>query len=443
MELEVGWFLGSGKGEGEGEEATVSSRSKAPMGSDDVEPHEAGHHPRQAAEYSRWMEMHTQQLAAIGLPLAYWPALYTAVSEQRFDAGSWVQFAMDEEGSLFVLANRDIETVATDSGNDGEPPGLMLFDHAWSFATLADARQSLYVVHDLLPRIHALLLPGVALEDAEGAEAAVQRVMQALPGRVGCYQAPPSPETDDSARGTTFFVLDEVGARLGLAEEPRRQVHQAQHAQHAQQAQMQARANQCARVGALASGLEPESESNGEQQAKDVERETVDEPEPVPNYECKPFFSINDGVGYSVAWPRSPVAVGDELVVSKTDSQTAWGRLSNSADSKPGLACEGPTAAEFDRFQTALVAQAQSAQLAGDMSVMTRAVDAAAHQPQFNERAAHVLTTAKVREFEQTGVVIIDCALQLDGGTGARSLRQELLAWTEKCVHLLVFGMPS
>ena len=69
------------------------------MGSDDVEPHEAGHHPRQAAEYSRWMEMHTQQLAAIGLPLAYWPALYTVVSEQRFDAGSWVQFAMDEEGS--------------------------------------------------------------------------------------------------------------------------------------------------------------------------------------------------------------------------------------------------------------------------------------------------------------------------------------------------------
>jgi hypothetical protein len=45
---------------------------------------------------------------------------------------------------LQVLASREIDPAASE--------GLMLLDHAWSFATLVDAEQSLAVVEGLLYR---------------------------------------------------------------------------------------------------------------------------------------------------------------------------------------------------------------------------------------------------------------------------------------------------
>lgn len=74
-------------------------------------------------DFPRWADAHKPQLSHMRLPEVYWRQLHVAVRERRFDAGSWVQFAMDEAGDLFVLASREIAPAS------GE--GLMLLDHAW------------------------------------------------------------------------------------------------------------------------------------------------------------------------------------------------------------------------------------------------------------------------------------------------------------------------
>ena len=45
-------------------------------------------------DFARWADLHSRQLAAMGLPDAYWRMLHASVREQRFDAGAWVQFAV-------------------------------------------------------------------------------------------------------------------------------------------------------------------------------------------------------------------------------------------------------------------------------------------------------------------------------------------------------------
>ena len=61
---------------------------------------------RKQDDFPRWAALHEPQLARMALPQGYWQTLHLAVRERRFDAGSWVQFAMDEEGELFVLGGR-------------------------------------------------------------------------------------------------------------------------------------------------------------------------------------------------------------------------------------------------------------------------------------------------------------------------------------------------
>ena len=57
-------------------------------------------------DFPRWLPLHRPQLEVMALPEPYWRTLHVAVRERRFDAGAWVQFAMDEEGELFVRGNR-------------------------------------------------------------------------------------------------------------------------------------------------------------------------------------------------------------------------------------------------------------------------------------------------------------------------------------------------
>ena len=87
--------------------------------------------------------------------------------------------------------------------------------------------------------------------------------MAALPGRVGCYTT--APETEGDRQITTFFLLDEVGARMGQAN--------------------------------VSCDRQPEPEND---------EALVDECQRQPNYRCLPFFSLDDRVAYSVGAPKIP-----------------------------------------------------------------------------------------------------------------------------------------
>ena len=91
--------------------------------------------------------------------------------------------------------------------------------------------------------------------------------MAALPAKVGCYTT--AAETEGDGQITTFFLLDEVGARMGQAN--------------------------------VSCDQQPEPENDAV---------TVDErqrqQQQQPNYRCLPFFSLDDRVAYSVGAPQVP-----------------------------------------------------------------------------------------------------------------------------------------
>ena len=214
---------------------------------------------RKAEDYPRWRELHRPQLAAMGLPLPLWRDLHVAVREQRFEAARWVQLAEEEDGGLCVIGATDLRpcTVSTEEeGGASDQHGLFLVDHAWSFATLADAEQSLQTVPGLLQRAGSLLLPpegsdGKAPAADEGLQALV---MAKLEGRVGVYR---TATAAGAAARFTFFIGDEVGARLGQALD-----------------------------------------------ASDA------------NYACRPLFALDEKMAFSVAWPLASIEQGEELLIA-------------------------------------------------------------------------------------------------------------------------------
>ena len=237
----------------------------------------------------------------MALPERYWRGVHVAVRERRFDAGQWVQFAMNEEGEIFVLACRDISSSGGSGSDAEEPDGLMLLDHAWSFATLADAKQSLTVVDGLLQRVHELLFPALSSDElfnsASATAEAVNRVMEALQTKIGSYTT--AAENKSQGRNTTFFLLDEVGARMG-------------------QARVQSNAS---------SDQQPEPEA--------ADAASDEQQEQHANYKCLPFFSLDDRVAYSVGWPCADLHAGDELIVSTDASDAAWTKLQCSDTTLP------------------------------------------------------------------------------------------------------------
>ena len=184
-----------------------------------------------------------------------------------------------------------------------------------SFATLGDAEESLRVVEGLLLRVHELLFPAMPLAEiveggAEGVDAAVKRVMEALERKVGSYTV--TAAGADGGRTTTFFVLDEVGSRLGLGA-----------------------------AATLGEQPQPEPEAEGDASAPAVE-----------NYKCLPFFSLDERVAYSVGWPCASLATGEELVTSSDSPKAAWAKLSDPATGSAGGAAEAAGwSAEFVDFQ--------------------------------------------------------------------------------------------
>jgi SM-20-related protein len=382
-------------------------------------------------DFARWADLHSRQLAAMGLPDAYWRMLHASVREQRFDAGAWVQFAMDEEGELYVLASCDIAPApggqsAADAErrarlgrfegspapepepeSNGGAAGLMLLDHAWSFASIADAKQSLKVVDGLLLRVHELFFPAVPAADiAAGGEAAADaaaaRVIEALESRVGWYTTAGPAE---AAAAPTFFVLDEVGARMGQSDEP-------------DSAQPDAKAA-------------PERADVEDEDEQDEEQEEQEEAGPRPNYRCEPFFSLDERVAYSVAWPCAALSVGDELVVSTAAAKAAWAKLNDHSTSggQAEAAHADALPAEFVEYQTKLQSKAMEEQLARGEDW----IDSAAIKPTARNERAHVALTAEVlREFATKGVVVVDRTMPTEGSDGATALRGELERWVEK-----------
>ena len=150
----------------------------------------------------------------------------------------------------------------------------MLLDHAWSFATLADAKQSLTVVEGLLQRVHELLFPALPSDEvhssASATAEALGRVMGALQTKIGSYST--AAQSKSQAQNTTFFLLDEVGARMG-----------------------QARAQ-----------LNASPDRQPEPAADDA---ASDEQPQQPNYKCLPFYSLDDRVAYRCVCGRARARV--------------------------------------------------------------------------------------------------------------------------------------
>ena len=100
--------------------------------------------------------------------------------------------------------------------------------------------------------------------------------MAALPAKVGCYTT--AAETKGDGQITTFFLLDEVGARMGQAN--------------------------------VSCDQQPEPEND---------EATLDESQQQqPNYRCLPFFSLDDRVAYSVGAPQVPAFMFFEFVTSRS-----------------------------------------------------------------------------------------------------------------------------
>ena len=235
----------------------------------------------------------------MGLPEAGWRRLHRAVRERRFEAGHVVTFGQDaDSGQLYVLAQADLQPAPAGgaAAAAGEPAAaalglaesVFLVDHAWSFATLADARRALQEVPGLVDRMRPLLLPPDTAGDPHLLNGALlAALMAALPAHVGCYTTTGAAGPDGvAATATTFFVLDEVGGRLGRGHDG------------------------------------GEGDGSGEMRQ--------------PNFACRPFVSLDDQLAYSVAWPLAAVAAGDELVVA--DSAPAAATKLAAADTEQVVA---------------------------------------------------------------------------------------------------------
>jgi hypothetical protein len=119
-------------------------------------------------------------------------------------------------------------------------------------------------VPGLLERVRALLLPECA-EEEWTAEDTIERIIEAaLPERVDMYSTATAASAGSAATTTTtWFVLDEVGARLGLSA-----------AEHA--------------------APEPEPASSPNDGEDDEQQEELR----CPNYACAPFASLDERVTY-------------------------------------------------------------------------------------------------------------------------------------------------
>ena len=144
------------------------------------------------------------------------PVLYNKLANQIFDAGEVFCIYRDDERR--PLQHYVEATQALAPGQD-----VWLMDHAWSFASVAQAMDHLRSSPELLARMAALMEVGAEGGDAaqSDAEATLRRVRSRLCRFAAEYVvAGAGADGSVAASGeSTFYVLDELGSRFGFAAE--------------------------------------------------------------------------------------------------------------------------------------------------------------------------------------------------------------------------------
>ncbi len=136
------------------------------------------------------------------MPREAWPAVCAKMIEQRFDVGRFVEFATVDDGS--DRPTGEMVLTAQNALAPG-PEAVFLVDHAWSFASCADAEAALAQVPGLRPRLLALCAPRRPADESATSMLAACGPLLASYRLAGAPGAAPVP---------VFFILDEVGSAL-------------------------------------------------------------------------------------------------------------------------------------------------------------------------------------------------------------------------------------
>jgi len=216
--------------------------------------------------YDLWQEQHYGQLQAAGVPASLHEAAYRKITELDFDIGSAVQLARASEDSsdLFVVSTKDLKA----------DEDVFVLDHAWTFASRADAAASLANVPGLLDRLWDLCgeqTAGIEKPSAEllasNPEEAAKRVLSAAGNLLASYVIRHGDKEDDVT--TVYYLLDEVGSRIRRRRSP------------------------------VASRLQPTE----------------------ANFRVVPIYSFDYRMAFQLAWPVTSVETGNVLVA---DHEQGW-----------------------------------------------------------------------------------------------------------------------
>lgn len=161
--------------------------------------------PSDVTDYVLFEASHGEQLVAKGVPRQLWRKLFAKLRSETFDAGSFVQFARDENGTILLIANSPMK-----ANQD-----IFLIDHAWS-TTLAKAHQQLTEFPALVNRMENILgiEPSTSTEGGDNS-ADVEKVYDSMwtANNYYCVDTP-------TGMVDTLYVMDEVGSRIAHSSEP-------------------------------------------------------------------------------------------------------------------------------------------------------------------------------------------------------------------------------
>lgn len=171
------------------------------------------------SRFAEFVQLHSNQLTASGVPELFWKTLCRKLNNQTFDAGDAFQLLMIDYGDEERRPEDPLWTLVV-SKPDGikasSPLPIYIIDHAWTYR-LNVARQQLRQVPALLNRMSILM--GCAEVDDE--EERIEAVMESMWRYCQMYAlGGDSAALSIEDRMPIWYIMDELGSGINHSDAP-------------------------------------------------------------------------------------------------------------------------------------------------------------------------------------------------------------------------------